>query len=105
MVDPTCEHINHWKDAGMPMKYIQCDNAADNLKLDKRCNSPDWQMNIKFKYIARATPHQDYLAELKLELLANKGRALMIEENVPIKLRYKVFCEAINTATLKMDIQ
>ena len=32
--------------------------------------------------------------------MANKGRALIIEENVPIKMRYKVFCEAICTKTL-----
>ena len=42
MVEPTCEQINRWKDACLPVKYIQCDNAGKNLKLGKRCNSADW---------------------------------------------------------------
>ena len=100
MVEPTCEQINCWKDSGMPVNYIICDNAGDNLTLEERCNSADWQMNIQFKYTPRSTPQENHLVELILALLPNKGRELMIESNVPIELRYKVFCESINTATI-----
>ena len=42
MAEPTCEQINCWKDSGMPVNYIICDNAGDNLTLEERCNSADW---------------------------------------------------------------
>jgi hypothetical protein len=40
------------------------------------------------------------LAELAFAVLANHGRALMHHANVPMKERYKLFCEAFKTATL-----
>jgi hypothetical protein len=40
------------------------------------------------------------LAELGFAVLANRGRALMHRANVPMKERYKLFCEAFKTATL-----
>lgn len=45
-------------------------------------------------------PYQNHFAELKLELLPNKGRGLMSGANVSIDLFGKVSFEAIGTATL-----
>ena len=74
MMDPTCEQTKRWKDTGLPVKYIRCSNARENLILEKHCKGTDYQMNIRFEYTARATTHQNHLAELKLPFLANKGR-------------------------------
>ena len=57
-------------------------------------------MKIQSEYTTRATPQHNHLEELKLAFLAKKGRALMIEANVPIKLCYKVFSKAIYKTTL-----
>ena len=33
-----------------------CDNAGENKKLEKRCGSADWKLDVKFEYTARDTP-------------------------------------------------
>eukprot|EP00957_Ditylum_brightwellii_P143677 10946216-Ditylum_brightwellii.AAC.1 len=76
MVEPTSVQVKKWKDSGFSVKYMQCDNAA-------------WD-----------TPQRNHLAELKLALLTNKGRLLMIDANIPINVWYTVCNEAIMTATL-----
>ncbi len=43
---------------------------------------------------------QKHLAELGFAVLANRGRALMHHANMPMKERYKLFCEAFKAATL-----
>jgi hypothetical protein len=35
------------------------DNAGENKLLQKRSESKDWKLGIKFKYTARATPQQN----------------------------------------------
>eukprot|EP00957_Ditylum_brightwellii_P181304 13811471-Ditylum_brightwellii.AAC.1 len=49
MVDPTCIQVKKWKDSRFSVKYMQCDNAAQD------------------------TPQRNHLAKLKLALLTNKG--------------------------------
>jgi hypothetical protein len=55
-VEPACVKFQRWKEAGMPVKIIRCDNAGENKLLEKRCNSADWKLNIDFEYTARDTP-------------------------------------------------
>ena len=58
------------------------------------------EVGLTFEYTARDTPQQNRLAELAFATLANRGRAMIHAENIPIKLRYKIFKEAFQTATL-----
>ena len=100
MVEPTCEQFEKWRQAGYPVKFVRCDNAGENILLEKRCKSKDWKLNIEFEFTARNTPQQNHLAELGFAILANRGRALMHYANIPTAMRYKLFREAFKTATL-----
>jgi hypothetical protein len=86
MVEPTCEILRRWKQNGIPIKYIRCDNGGENLKLRDRANSHEWQLNLEFEFTARATPQHNHLAELAFATIANRGRALMHGANLPIDL-------------------
>ena len=77
-----------------------CDNAWENKKLQERAESSDWKLGPTFEYTARDTPQQNHYAELAFATIANRGRALMHRANVPIKIRYKGYTEAFQTATL-----
>eukprot|EP00957_Ditylum_brightwellii_P115126 8779976-Ditylum_brightwellii.AAC.1 len=82
MVEPMCAKFQKWKEAGTPVKAIRCDNAGENLLLQKQANSVSWKLNIKFEYTTRDTPQQSSLAEVGLASLSNRGRAMMIAANV-----------------------
>ena len=45
-------------------------------------------MNIYFKHIARDTPNHNYMTELGLLVLANKGRAMIYCAKFPTAMRY-----------------
>jgi hypothetical protein len=101
MVEPTCIHLNKWKQAGMPVKYIHMDNAGKNYKLHQACsNSEDWKLNINYEITARDTSQQNHLAELGFAVLANHGRTLMIRANCTKEVQYQVWGEAFQCATL-----
>ncbi|MGH7955289.1 MAG: reverse transcriptase domain-containing protein [Gloeomargaritales cyanobacterium] len=99
MVEPTCEQLGKWKNAGLKVKYIRLDNAGENKKLAQRTESSDWQLGITYEFTARDTPQQNHLAELAFAVLYNKGRAMMHKANIPKKIRYKLFREAFGCAT------
>ena len=67
MIEPTCEQFEKWRQAGMPVKFLRCDNAGENKKLKERADGVDWKLNIQFEFTARNTPQQNHLAELGLQ--------------------------------------
>ena len=83
MVEPTCEQFYRWKQSGNPVKYVRLDNAGENKLLKKRCQSKDWKLKIEFEFTARDTPQQNSLAEVGFATIANRGRALMYQANIP----------------------
>lgn len=102
MVEPTCATLNKWKQDGHGAKFIRLDDAGENKLLQKRADGKDWKLNVKFEFTGRNTPQRNHLAELGFASLANKGRAMMVDANVPLETRYKLFREAFGTAT-KLD--
>jgi len=101
MIEPTLAQLERWRQAGIKVKYIRCDNAGENKKLEERSDSADWKMGLRFEYTARDTPQQNHLAELGFAVLANRGRAMMYRANVPKPMRYQIFPKAFETATLQ----
>jgi hypothetical protein len=75
------------------------DNAGENKLLQQRCESKDWQFVINYEYTGRYTPQHNHMAELGFPTLGNKGRALMVRDNIPMNKRYLLFREAFKTAT------
>ena len=62
----------------------------------------DWQLNIKFEYMARATPWQNSLVETSFTVIAARARAMMTGANLPIEHRFTIFERTANWA-VKLD--
>ena len=96
MIEPVCEQFNRWHQAGHPRKTIQMDNAGENKGLEQQLNSAAWKLDVDMEYIARDT----HMAELSPTKIASKGSTLMALASVPQDIRYRLFREAMTTATL-----
>jgi hypothetical protein len=100
MVEPTCEKFKLWEQHGHKVEVVRMDNGGENIKLESRAKSKDWQLGIVFEKTARDTPQQNSLAEIGLTVIANKARALMTQANIPRRIKYKIFREAYKTAAI-----
>ena len=100
MVVPTCERFLRWKQAGVPVANVRCDNAGENIALETKANSNEWQLNVRMEYTGAATPQRNSLVEVGFATLMGRSRALMYQANVPQEIRYKVVKEVVKTATL-----
>ena len=98
----ACKQFYKWKEQGKQVTFVRCDNAGENLSLEKTANGEKWRMNITFEFTARVTPQQNSLVETGFAYILNKSRTMMIDANVPYLQRYKIVQEAIITAT-KLD--
>ena len=103
MVIPTCIQFTKWKNAGLGVEHVQCDNTGENKLLETKSNGESYNLGLVFEYTARGTPQQNHLAELKLASIANRGRAMMNRAHIPLELRYHLFRYAATTAT-KLDM-
>jgi hypothetical protein len=84
MVEPTCELFDQWRQRDMPVDFVRLDNAGENKKLKPSAVSETWKLKIDSKFTARDTPQQNHLPELGFASIAGKGRALMIDANLPV---------------------
>jgi hypothetical protein len=75
------------------------ERAGENKMLKTRSDLSDWKLNLKFKITAPNTRQQNHLVELGFATLANRGRAMMNQANLPLNVCYKVFKEAFTTVT------
>jgi hypothetical protein len=71
MIEPTCVQLKKWEQAKKKVDVIRLENGGENVKLEKRASSKDWQLGIKFEYTVQDTPQQNNLAEIRLTVVAN----------------------------------
>eukprot|EP00957_Ditylum_brightwellii_P137369 10473021-Ditylum_brightwellii.AAC.2 len=86
IVGPLCTKFHKWKQDGMLVKTIICDNAGENTLLEKHCNSAAWKLKLNFKYTARDMPQQNILVEVSFTTIGSRGRSMMIWVNVPFAM-------------------
>ena len=99
MIEPTCQKLFKWKQAGLGVKFIRLDNAGENKALQERAESAAWKLDINWEYTARDTPQQNSLAEVAFTIIAAQGCAMMIAAHIPADIHKKVWREAFLTAT------
>ena len=83
-----CERLQKQKDQSRPVKIIRQDNAGENQKLQKRCSSSSWKLDVSFEYTAKETRQQNSLAKSAFTTIAAMSRAAMNAANVPMAERY-----------------
>ena len=66
MVEPTCEFLNLLKTRGIPVLKVRLDPGGENLALEKRTQSVEWQalQPMNFEFTSRDTPQHNHVAEL-----------------------------------------
>lgn len=101
MVERTCEWMNQMKAAGTPIRIIRMDPAGENLRLEKRAQSVDWQnlQPVTFEITSRETPQHNSLVEVGFPYLSGLARAVMSAANIPPDVRGKVAIEALKYVT------
>ena len=82
------------------VKYIRCDNAGENISLQKALDAEG--MNIKFEFTARETPQQNGKVERAFATLYGRMRAMMAAAKWDDAMKHKLWMEAAATAT-KLD--
>ena len=50
MVEPTCELMHRWGQAGVLIKKLRMDNAGENIALEKRLKSESWKNPVEVEY-------------------------------------------------------
>ena len=68
--------------------------------MQERSNSAKWKMAIKFKYIAHATPQQNYLSEITFVSICKCDMAMMHTANLPQDIKLGLYTKAFEMATL-----
>jgi hypothetical protein len=99
MVEPTCELIKILLNKVIVIKVIRLDNVGDNMLLEKRCKSKNWQSDISFESNYRVTPHHNHVVEMGIYVIINSIRALLIRANISFQYQFHLFRDAFKTAT------
>ena len=99
MVQPTCKQLNKWHQAKLGVTHLRMDNVGENKLLQQNIEGKDWKLPITTEYTARDTPQQNSIAEVGFATIANWGRSMMHQANLPMALRYIISHEVFNCAT------
>ena len=94
MVEPVCKQLNCWKEKGLGINTICCDNTVQNKALQLQSESAAWKLGIDYEFTARDTPEQNHLAEIAISNINSKGRVLMYCAHMPEVMKCKLFHDA-----------
>jgi len=84
------------------LKILRIDNAGENRKLQARCESSNWKLEITYEYTARDTPQQDSLVKVAIANVNKQLNALMARANVPDDIEHILYHKAGETV-VKVD--
>ena len=80
------------------VRFICCDNAGENKKLEGKCNADG--LGIVFEYTPTGTPQQNVYVERTFPTILGRARAMMNFAGLTTRKRKKLWCEVANTATI-----
>jgi hypothetical protein len=100
MVESTCQIVQNLKNSEKDIRIIRCNDSGENKALEKRMNSSNWKMGIKFEYPGRDTPQRNSLAEVTFHTIASQRRAMLNAANVLREFRFTLWRQAFKKAIL-----
>ena len=86
------------KARGIPVKFIQLDNAGENKDLKNKCEKSKDLHDIKFEFTPRNTPQYNGKIERKFQTIYSRVRANCEAAGLTKKLRNQLWAEAFVTA-------
>lgn len=99
IVDPLCVEFSLWKQAGVPVDEVRCDNGGENGAFVKRANT-HCKLSICPECTAARTPQQH--VEIGFSRVGAEGKAVMFRADVPGDMKHKFVKRALSCAT-KLD--
>ena len=88
------------KKQGYKVKYLRCDNAGENLKVEEECLKLG--LGITMEYTSPNTPQQNGRVERKFATLYGRVRSMFNAAMLDGDMRNGLWAECANTAT-KLD--
>jgi hypothetical protein len=85
---------------GIQSKIFCQDNAGENVELVKMAKGKKWKLEFEVEYAARKTPQQNLHAATLFTIIAAQARCMMIAGQIPDTEQFKLWPEAVKTATL-----
>ena len=102
-VDILIAHIKELKaQYGKVVKYIRCDNAGENISLEKRCKEEG--LGIQFEYTSPNSPQYNGKIERKFAGLYGRTRANLNGAKLNKGLRDLLWAECANTSTVQENV-
>jgi hypothetical protein len=89
---------NLYKTTQVKIKTIKCDNAGENITLQKRLID-EKDLNIKFEFTAPYTPEMNGKIERKFATLYGKTRSILNSARLPSWLRHGLWAQCAKHAT------
>jgi hypothetical protein len=97
MVEPTCQWISKMKARGIPILAIRMDPGGENIKLEKRLESAEWQslQPVDVQVTSRDTPQHNSKVEVSFPHIAGLARANLNAAGIPDVMRALLVSEAM----------
>ena len=92
--------MERWKNKGINLKFIRCDDAGENKKLEEELIKR--QMGVQFEYTGAGTPQHNGVVERAFATLMGRTRAMLTAAGMSNDIRKKLWAECAGTAT-KLD--
>ena len=80
------------------MKYVQLDNAGENVEFAKVANRPEWMLGLTMEFTRPGMPQRNYLAEVGFAVIWGQARAMMEDAEIPDEAKRLLYREAISHA-------
>jgi len=87
------------KDRTIITKFVRMDNAGESKLFELNAKSNNSQLGLKVDVTPRDMPQHNHLAELAFAVIGNKGRALLVNANIPWNYCFHLYREVFKTAT------
>ena len=97
VVTVMVQFINNLIVKNVHVKYIRCDNAGENMSLQKECEKK--MMGIMFEFTGPGSPQYNGRVERKFATLYGKVRTILNEAQLTSDLRRGLWAEACNFVT------
>ncbi len=99
IIEYMCQTMHSVALQGHPIQVLHQDNAGENIKLVKMAKGKNWKLEFEVKYTARKMPQQNVHAETLFTIIAAQARCIMIAGQIPDTEQFKLWPEAVKTAT------
>jgi hypothetical protein len=91
--------LNMLHSLSIQTRYIRCDNAGENVSLEKQLKNYPHLCHIRFEYTPRDSPQYNGKVERRIAVLMGRVRSVLTAAGLPDSLRQRLWAEAASYVT------